>query len=294
LEAINAGDAHALSLAPLVQELNLFRWRHSDRRSYHWEPMGLVEPFEKIINSASAFRNLTKLRMEECVISPAIMEQLGKFLQLHSLCALYCQVPQDEGYGDKISYASGALANLQSLHTLECDHNCNGLKRDLACISMKNLRILKSGDLEVIKALLATDPPVQLKELWLFSKRFKNIEDCSLQWNYLARMTSLTHLSLPDLRLPDGITPSLHFHELQYLHIHVTSAPCFADQPMKEMKISTRQSGPLRALVEVVRHYWQGIVFRHVEYLETDRFFEMNFIPFEFWREFLLNVKKLR
>jgi len=43
-----------------------------------------------------------------------------------------------------------------------------------------------------------------------------------------------------------------------------------------------------------VRQHWQGTVFPHVEYLMTDRrHYEIKEIPFEFWREFLLNVKKV-
>ena len=88
------------------------------------------------------------------------MEQLGKLVQLQSLHILSCR---DESYGeDNVSYS--ALSNLQSLHTLECKTNWIYVKRHLACIPMKNLRILKSDDLEVIKALSTTDP-VKLKEL---------------------------------------------------------------------------------------------------------------------------------
>ena len=121
---------------------------------------------------------------------------------------------------------------------------------------MKNLRILKGCDLEVIDALLTTDPPVQLKELWLTRLRRG---DCSMLWSYLARVTSLTHLSLPRL-LPNS-SPSFifSFRELQYLHIHVAFAPRFADQPLKEMVIDT-ESKPGQ-LMEEVREHWQGIVF---------------------------------
>jgi hypothetical protein len=85
------------------------------------------------------------------------------------------------------------------------------------------------------------------------------------------------------------------FKELQYLHIHVAFAPRFADQPMKGMKIDTdSERGQFKLMVEVRRH-WQGIVFPHVEYLETDRHYkEMEEIPIEFWREFLLNVNEVR
>jgi hypothetical protein len=46
---------------------------------------------------------------------------------------------------------------------------------------------------------------------------------------------------------------------------------------------------------EEVRQHWQGIVFPHDEYLQTDRRRkEIELIPMEFWREFLLNVKEVR
>ena len=116
-------------------------------------------------------------------------------------------------------------------------------------------------------------------------------------------MTSLTHLSLPLLQLPDG-TPSFifTFPELQHLDIRVALAPFFADQPMKKMEINTDLQvslghGEVMAieLMEEVRQYCQGIVFPHVEYLETDRpSVEIGLIPIEFWREFLPNVKDVR
>jgi len=123
---------------------------------------------------------------------------------------------------------------------------------------MENLQILKSNELEVIEALLTTDLPVQLKELWLTSHWGGH----SLLWSYLARATSLTHLSLQDLGLPvpDGLPPSLifPFQELQYLeylHIRVALAPRFADQPMKVMKNNTEtrsERGHLNLMVEVI------------------------------------------
>ena len=64
----------------------------------------------------------------------------------------------------------------------------------------------------------------------------------SLLWNYLASVTSLRHLSLSNLLQPDHDGPlSLisPFQELQYLDVHVTLAPLFADQPMKRLKIDT-------------------------------------------------------
>jgi hypothetical protein len=77
--------------------------------------------------------------------------------------------------------------------------------------------------------------------------------DYSLLWNYLARATSLTHLSLPNLQLLDDF-PSIifPFRELQYLYIHVAFASRFADQPLKKMKIDTQsQSGLGHVMVEV-------------------------------------------
>ena len=281
-EAINAEDEHALSLAPLVRELSLLTWSSG----YRWD---LKEPLEKIINSALSFRNLTKFSMDRCVASTTIMEELGKLVQLQSLHILVCQ---DESYDEDIVSFS-ALSNLQSLHTLESKRNWIYVRRHLACIPMKNLRILKSSDLEVIKALLTTDPPIQLKELWL-NLCLTDSGDYSMLWNYLARVTSLTHLSLPLLRR----TPShiFHFPELQYLHVHAELAPSFADQPMKEMKIHTeREPGTFEALLPLLQRLWKGIVFPHVEYLETDQWaHELINIPIDVWREFLSNVKEVR
>ena len=287
-EAINAGDAHALSLAPLVQELSLLNWTQNIFSYYV-----ISESFEKIINSVPSFRNLTKLTMKVCGTSPVIMEQLGRLVQLQSLHISNCHDLYRK-YADKPEVSYGALSNLQSLHTLECEEEWNYFKDHLACIPKKNLRILKGNDSKVIEALLTTDPPVQLKELWLNPSRvYRGDDSRPMLWNYLARVTSLTHLSLPHL---DSIPPSFifSFPELQYLHIHIALAPRFADQPMKEMEIKT-ESEPGRAMIEVRRH-WQGTVFPHVEYLKTDRsyFDELEEIPIEFWREFLLNVKRVR
>lgn len=135
---------------------------------------------------------------------------------------------------------------------------------------------------------------VQPKELWL-TPRAITYGDYSLLWNFLARVTSLTHLSLPNLRLTDNGLSSessliFRFPELQYLHIHIALAPRFADQPMKSMKIITERSSD-QLMAEVCQH-WQGVVFP-VEYLETDqRAFDK--FPIEFWMEFLLNVNKVR
>jgi hypothetical protein len=281
-EAINAGDAHALSLAPLVRELHLLYWSGKDG---FFNDLVAVQ-FEKILNVVISFSNLTKLSMKKCVTSPTIMEQLGKLVQLQSLHTWRCH---DEDYGDKVSYS--ALSNLQSLHTLECNEDRgHHFKRHLACIPMKNLRVLKGDDSEVITALSTFDPPVQLKELWLTRDYRVNY---SLLWSYLARVTSLTHLSIAYLELSDGPPPLYSLlSRLHYLRIHVAFAPRFADQPLKELRIDT-DSKPDEAMVEVRRH-WQGTVFPHVEYLETDRTYkEMDKIPFEFWKEFLLNVKKV-
>jgi hypothetical protein len=297
-QAINAGDAHALSLAPLVQELSFLM---TSGRGDDFSKNLISKQFKKIINSLFSFRNLTKLGLEKCVISPAIMKQLGKLVQLQSLHAWHCQ---DEGYdeyddsddSDDSDSDEGALSNLQSLHTLECEKNYLSIfGRHLACIPMKNLQILKSSDWAVTKALLTTDPPVQLKELYLIGFSY---DDHSLLWNYLARVNSLTHLSLPDLTLLPYDTPSpiFHFQELQYLHVHVGLAPHFADQPMKEMKINTESVVVGQTMIKV-RQHWQGIVFPHVEYLEIEPLSELDLIsliPREFWREFLSNVKEVR
>ena len=291
-EAINARDAHALSLVSLVQELNCKKWK----------AIGFLrDTFEKIFSSLGVtFQNLTKLSMERCFISSVIMEQLGRLVQLESLHTLCCK---DDTYVEdnlKLDNVScGALSNLKSLHTLKCVENWWSLsfERHLACIPMKNLRILKSSDMAVTKAFLTTEPPVQLKELCINHSSF-DFDNYSLLWHYLARVTSLTHLSLPHLRPPDD-PPSLifAFQELQYLEVHIALAPSFADQPMKEMKsdVNKLTASPRHglAVVELVRHHWQGIVFPHVQYLETNLSYELDSIPFGFWREFLLNVKKV-
>ena len=287
-EAIDAGDAHALSLGPLVRELNLLNFMRSGRDCL--ENYVLQIPVERILKSVTSFQNLTRLSMQKCVTSPAIIKQLGKLRQLQSLHTYRCG---DAGYGYEASY--GALSDLQSLHTLGCEGDSYSLERHLAYVSMKNLRVLMSSDMAVTQAFLTTEPPVQLKELYLLTHIYHVISfPFELLWNYLARVTSLTHLSLADLRplAPDGI-PSTIFHlpKLQYLHIHVAFAPRFADQPMKEMRIISKREP--EAMVEVVRRHWQGIVFPHVEYLKTDRPDELDFIPIEFWREFLLNVKEV-
>jgi hypothetical protein len=224
--------------------------------------------------------------MESCDTSSAIMEQLGELVQLQSLYTWNCR--HEEFSGEALSY--GALSNLQSLHTLECQEDWGHFRRHLACIPMEDLRNLMSGDFEVTNALLTSDPPVQIKVLCL-----THCDNYSLLWNYLARMTSLAHLSLPNLRLPHGRpSESLNFpfQELTYLHIHVAFTPRFANQPLKMMKIDT-ESGVGQLMVEV-RQHWQGIVFPHVECLEIDRpNDELEKIPIEFWKEFLLNVNEV-
>ena len=275
-EAINAGDAHALSLAPLVRELALSLWvDEHDRPS--------PKPYEKTMNGILSFRNLTKLDMRLCSTSPAIMEQFGKLVQLQWLRTWGCRETED---WDEESHST--LSNLQSLHTLDCQEDGNSFSRHLACVSMKNLRILKSSDFKVIEALLTTVPSVQLKELWL-TQHYNG--DYSLLWNYLAGVTSLTHLSLPYLTLQEGPPASLNFpfQELQYLHIHVAFAPRFENQPLKVMRIDT-ESNSRQAMVEV-RQHWRGVVFPHVEYLETDLLYdELIEIPIVFWSKFLLNI----
>ena len=163
----------------------------------------------------------------------------------------------------------------------------------LACIPIKNLRYLKASDTEVISVLLETDPPLQLKELWLTLAFLHELEE--LFWSYLTKVTSLTHLSLT-LPRPSNAPPPLIFlfQELQHLCIHVAFAPCFSDQPMKKMTIET-ESKSGQVMVEV-RQHWEGIVFPHVtvECLDTDRpHAELDEIPIEFWKEFLSNVKEV-
>ena len=193
--------------------------------------------------------------------------------------------------GEKVS---NALSNLQSLHTLECNDDCNcpDFSRHLACIPLKNLRILNSSAPEVIEALSTSDPPVQLKELWV-TWRYGN--KFPLLPNYLARATSLTHLSLAHLRLSEsnGPPPPLYSppSRLHYLRIHVVLAPRFADQPLKEMGIDT-ECKKWGELMPKVRQHWQGTVFPHVEDLVVDRLCkELEGIPIEIWREFCRVLK---
>ena len=295
--AINAGVAHALSLAPLVRELTLLRVGNVSHTYY------CLNLCERCINGIISFRNLTKLNMEECHFSLDTMKQLGSLVQLQSLHTWRCRETNFPNWD-----CTSALSNLQSLHTLECLEDWERFSFHLAYIPMKNLRILKTSDLKVIEILLSTS--VQLKELWLpgpvkhyrdrpiartFTKP-RPMYDSSLLWRYLSRVSSLTHLSLPNLKLRDGPPPSLifPFQGLQYLHIHIAFTPRFANQPLKEMKIDT-ESGQGQAMIEVVvRQHWQGIVFPYVEYLDTDRpYSEIGDIPMKFWREFLLNVNKV-
>ena len=292
-EAINAGDPFALSLAPLVQELSLVTGM-GRRNVCRYKLNSLTHQFKRTINGVLSFRNLKKLIMKHCFTSFTTMEQLGKLLQLQSLHTLDCYYDSEGRDITKESFSF--LSNLQSLHTIEChqedgDSEDDYFSRHLACISMKNLRILKSGGLAVTKALLTFDPPVQLKELCLTRPY---VGDYALLWNYLARVTSLTHLSLPSLKLQEGPPASLifPFQGLQYLYIHVGFAPLFANQPLKEMNIYT-ESGTGQTMEEVNQH-WHGVVFPHVEYLVTDRSYEeMAEIPIEFWREFLVKVSKV-
>ena len=296
LKAINAGDAHALSLAPLVQELVLFDW---SGYACGWEAQ---EQFEKIINSVLSFRNLTKVSIVNCGSSPIFMERLGtgkhvqhvQFQSLHTLTCIDEKYPDE--YHTAISYC--ALSNLKSWYTLEFSGKFFHSRRSLAYIPMNNLRILKSDDWEVTEAFLTTDPPVQLEKLQL-NHDFQ--EDYLLLWDYLARVTSLTHLSLPNLKfkLPH---PSLIFplQELQYLHVHVVSASLFADLPMKEMEVSrfynyfgkrAISSVPIK---DLVRELWRGTVFPDVQHLKADQAYDMDSIPFEFWREFLPKLQKVQ
>ena len=65
-EAIHAKDLHALSLAPLVEELSLLYWRGNLKDCFHNYIM--PKPFQKIINSVLSFRNLTKLKRKMCYL----------------------------------------------------------------------------------------------------------------------------------------------------------------------------------------------------------------------------------
>lgn len=142
--------------------LNLM-WSSTGRHSLHSHRQ--YEPFEKILNSILSFRNLKKLRIENCFTSLAIIEKL------------YCC--HDEN--TTVSYNS-APSNLQSLHTLGCEGDLCFFGRYLACISMKNFRILESSEKAVTEALLTTDLPVQLKELYLTVSTMSTISCYGTTW----------------------------------------------------------------------------------------------------------------
>ena len=207
-EAINVGDAHALSLAPLVPELILL---------VRLNPPDL---YEKNINGV---RNIIKLNMQGCSTCLAFMEQLGKLVQLQSLHTWYRVHAESGRRGEKVSY--GALSNL---HTPECRGDGSSFSRYLACIPMKNLRILKSDDFKVIESLLTTHPSVQFKKLWLTCHHNE-----SLIWNYLATLTSLTHLSLLYLR---ESPPASSIFAFKNCNIYVALAPYFANSASEKVE----------------------------------------------------------
>ena len=83
--------------------------------------------------------------------------------------------------------------------------------------------------MEATRAFLTAEPPVQLKLTHC------DWESQTLLWNYLAKVTSLAHLSLPYIQLYDDF-PCIIF----------AFTPRFADQPLKNMKIGTQsESGQL-------------------------------------------------
>ena len=88
------------------------------------------------------------------------------------------------------------------------------------------------------------------------------------------------------------------FPELQHLHVHVSLTPLFEDYPMKKMEIVCNNGNCLLLQAmgpQELSQHWQGIVFPHVEYLETDlEVNELDLLPIDFWREFLPNVKEVR
>ena len=98
--------------------------------------------------------------------------------------------------------------------------------------------------MEVTRAFLTTELPVQLKEL---SLTHCDWESQTLLWNYLAKVTSLAHLSLPYIQLHDDF-PSIIF----------AFAPRFADQPLK---IGTQSES--RQLMVDIRQIGKGL-FSHM------------------------------
>ena len=84
-EAINAEDAHALSLAPLVQNLNLYKWSISDSMSMSYKNRSKSHKWRLLIPKShkTGYGRLYYL---------ASMEQLGnlKLVQLQSLHTRRC------------------------------------------------------------------------------------------------------------------------------------------------------------------------------------------------------------
>ena len=150
--------------------------------------------------------------MQKCVTSPTNMEQLGRLVQLQLLHTFPSRC-HHEGYKDDSEVVSyNALSNLQSFHTLECDEN-----HFHSSIPKKNLRILKGS---IINALLTSDYPVQLKELWLSWYG----GDYSLLWNYLARAES--EGDLPDTFICCCV---IHWHQT----VKLPTPPLFSPRAFK-------------------------------------------------------------
>jgi hypothetical protein len=126
---------------------------------------------------------------------------------------------------------------------------------------------------------------------WRSLRRCRQPTLLSNSRNYGLSITSLadTLISAKPLTYPLFHFP---FSRITICRYPFSLAPRFADQPMKEMRINTeRNLGQFEALLPLLQLHWQGIVFPHVEYLETDRWpNELDLIPNEFWREFLSNV----
>ena len=79
-------------------------------------------------------------------------------------------------------------------------------------------------------------------------------------WNNLARVTSLTHLSLPERKTPPLSFPTFKNYNI---HIHVAFSPHFCQSAYENQPYTVKNLG--EDMVDVVRRHWQGIVFPHVE-----------------------------
>ena len=122
-------------------------------------------------------------------------------------------------------------------------------------------------------------PSCPTQELWLtrYYRGYRRI----FRWNLLARVTSLTHLSLPGLQMSDGL-PSFIF-SFQYLHVHVALILVLQISLRRNWESRLNKGG--QAMVEV-RQHWLGIVIEHI----TTRWRKFRL---RFEGIFLLNVNKV-